>query len=402
MEPMIRSPGVPFPEADPASGDPVALAQALVRTPSVNPSLEEGGSGEGEAVLLCARWLEGWGYAVQGFEAVPGRPSLIAERTWGTGPALILNGHLDTVGVQGMTVDPFAGRIEEGRLLGRGSCDMKGGIGSLLAAAHALSLDPPAGGTLRIALVADEEHASLGTQELLTNGLTGDLAIVCEPTGLALMPAHKGFAWIEVEVIGRAAHGSRPDRGVDAIRGAGLILGALDRIERGISEGPLHPLLGRGSIHAGTISGGMAPSIYPDRCTFVLERRTLAGEDLAQALAEVRALIAGLPELDPRLEIRVSPGLFRPGSEVDPEHPGVRAIRRAMEEEGMSPRLEPMTAWVDAAFFNAAGIPAFCFGPGSIEWAHAADELCPVTEILSAARVLERGARNFLSGSASG
>ncbi len=270
-----------------AEADPVALTRALISTPSVNPDLEEGGAGEAEAAQWCARWLESWGFEVAVSEPAPGRPNVLARLGSG-GPRLLLNGHLDTVGVQGMTLDPFDPRIEDGRLYGRGACDMKSGLGALLAAAARFAAAPPPEGELIIAVTSDEEYGSIGVQALLDAGLTADMAVVCEPTSLAVTPANKGFVWFHLRFRGRAAHGSRPEQGVDAIRHAGRFLAGLDLLEEEIARTTAHPLLGRGSLHAGTISGGTAGSVYPAECRLLLERRTLPGEEHGALEAGVR------------------------------------------------------------------------------------------------------------------
>jgi acetylornithine deacetylase len=381
-----------------AAGDAVALARVLVSIPSVNPRLETGGVGEGAVARQCARWLEGWGFEVAVSEVEPGRSNLVA-RMGGGAPRVLLNGHLDTVGVGGMTVPPFDAGVSEGRLIGRGACDMKGGVAAILSAAAALSRSGWDEGELLVALTADEEHASLGAMALVEAGLTADLAVVCEPTGLAVAPAHKGFEWVDVEVKGRAAHGSRPDRGVDAIRHAARLLVALDDLEQELSARAPHPLLGHGSLHAGTITGGRAPSVYPDLCSVVLERRLLPGEGAGTAVQEIGELVERVRrEALPELEVEVVGGLFRAGTEVPVDHPLVEGLCRALRDRGLPDHVEPMTAWVDAAVFNEAGIPAVCFGPGSIENAHAADEWCPTSEIEIAARVLEDWMRGVMCG----
>jgi acetylornithine deacetylase len=375
-------------------GTVLELAQRLVAEPSVNPTLEAGGAGEAAIARLVAGWLAGWGFAVELIDEPPGRPSVVARIGHGR-RRLLLNGHLDTVGVAGMTVDPFGGEVRDGRLQGRGACDMKGGIAALLWAAREAAR-VGVQGELIVALVADEEHASLGMQAVLARGVTADAAIVCEPTGLAIMPAHKGFAWVDVVFEGVAVHGSRPDRGVDAIRHAGHFLARLGELEAELETRPPHPLLGRGSLHAGTIAGGSAPSVYPDRCELVLERRLLPDERGSAALAEVTALLRRVEAAVPGFRATATAGLSRPGTEVAGDHPLVAGLAAALRQAGREPRIEGMTAWVDAALLNEAGIPAVCFGPGSIEDAHAAAEFVPVAELETAAAVLHRFASSFL------
>jgi len=378
------------------AGDPVALTAAMVRIPSVNPLLESGGTGEAEIAARVSSWLTAWGFETSTREVAPGRWNVEAALTGDpSAPTLLLNGHLDTVGVDGMTIEPCSGEIREGRLHGRGSCDMKAGNGIILSTAWSLAQDRPTG-TLKALFTADEEHGSLGMSAAVEQGLEADFAIVAEPTSLAVMPAHKGFAWVRADFDGRAAHGSRPEVGIDAIRSSGRLLAELDDLERTLNDRAPHPLLGFGSVHAGTIQGGSAPSVYPDRCALWLERRTLPDEDPAGFEAELAMLAARLSAAHPDFGVALSTELVRPGSDVDPEHPGVVALLDALEEGGLERRIAGMTAWVDAAFLNDAGIPAICFGPGSIEQAHSTNEWVPVPEIERGAEVLTRFARSYL------
>ena len=383
---------------DARAGDPVALARALVATPSVNPEIEESGAGEAAVAELTAEWLRGWGLTVDTSEVAAGRWNVVGSLEGvGVGPTLLLNGHLDTVGVAGMSVQPFGGDLKDRRLWGRGSCDMKGGVAALLAAAAKVAREPPPG-ALVVALTADEEHASLGMEALVRSGMRADAAVVCEPTSLAVMPAHKGFVWVEAAFRGRAAHGSRPDAGVDAIEHAGRYLTALGALRSRLCAGEPHPLLGHGSFHAGTIDGGSAPSVYPGACRLVLERRTLPGESAAGAMDEFQAVLDELAAEIPELEAKLTQGLTRPATEIPNDSPLVAGLLAACAAEGVDPRLAGMTAWVDAAFLNQAGTPAVCFGPGSIVQAHSADEWIDPSEIVTCAAVLERFSRDFLHG----
>jgi acetylornithine deacetylase len=327
-------------------------------------------------------------------DVAPGRANVHAEHGHGV-PRLLFNGHLDTVGVEGMTVPPFGAEEREGRLYGRGACDMKGGVAALLAAACSVAR---AGhpGTLIVVLTIDEEHASLGMQRVVADGLAADAAVVCEPTDLAVMPAHKGFAWFDVAFHGRAAHGSRPEIGIDAVSAAGRFLVALDGYARELARRTTHTLLGPPSVHAGTIRGGTAPSVYPELCELVIERRTLPSESVDQVERELRSLIAPLAGSSPGLRVQLTRSLARPGTEVAVASPVVQGLLSACAEEGVDPRVEGMSAWVDAAYLNGAGIPAVCFGPGSIAQAHAADEWIETEQVVRCACILARFAGRFL------
>lgn len=376
--------------------DPVEMARRLVRTPSVNPALEDGGAGEAAAAALAAAWLDEWGFATAVEEVAPGRCNVVARRGRGTGRSLILAGHLDTVGVAGMAA-PFSGAVREGRLYGRGAADMKGGVASILAAAAGLAAGESPG-RLTVVLTADEEHASMGMEALVAAGARADAAVICEPTGLAVMPAHKGFLWIDAVVAGRAAHGSRPDVGVDAIAHAGHLLVALDAESARLAAETTHPLLGPASVHAGVVSGGTAPSVYPAECRLVVERRTLPGETADGVMAEMADVLAAARRTCPGLDARASPGLFRPATEVAMDAPVVACLLSACARAGLPETVEGMQAWVEAGFFNRNGTPAVCFGPGSIAQAHAAEEWTSVSEVRTCATVLEDFARRFLAG----
>ena len=391
---------------DAVTGDPVALARALIATPSVNPELEASGGGEAAVAELTAEWLRGWGFSVDKSEVTPGRWNVVGRLEGqgagqgvgaDTGPTLLLNGHLDTVGVAGMSGDPFGAELRDGRLWGRGSCDMKGGVAALLAAAAGVARRGSPG-TLIVALTADEEHASLGMEALVGSGIRADAAVVCEPTSLAVMPSHKGFVWIEAAFRGRAAHGSRPDVGVDAIEHAARYLTALGALRSRLNAGEPHPLLSHGSFHAGTIDGGSAPSVYPDACRLVLERRTLPGENAPRIIEEFQAVLDELAADVPELDAKLTQGLARPATQIPNDSPLVEGLVAACVGEGVDPVLAGMTAWVDAAFLNEAGTPAVCFGPGSIAQAHCADEWIDPSEIVTCAAVLERFAHDFLQG----
>lgn len=371
-----------------APGDAAALARLLVSIDSRNPSLTAGAPGE-EAVARALRdVLDSWGFRTTISEAAPGRPNLVARLGEPGGPALMLNGHLDVVGTDGMTHPPFAAEERDGRLYGRGATDMKGGVAAMCAAAWHAAQQGALTGEVIVAAVADEEWASIGTSALLAGGLRADVAIVTEPTGLAIAPAHRGFAWLEITVHGRAAHGSRYDIGVDAIRLAAHVLVELDQLERDVLTALTHPLLGHASLHAATIEGGVGFSTYPDRCVVSIERRTLPGERGADALREAEDAVRRVRERYPVLRAEVRLVGEQAPSDVALDAPVVRALERAIVAAGETPRVEGLSAWTDAALLNAAGIPAVCFGPGDISLAHADTEWVNINEIERATAVL--------------
>lgn len=379
-----------------APGDARALTRALVRIDSRNPALSPGAPGEAACVALLRSVLESWGFAVDVHDAIAGRPNLVARIGGAAAGArsLMFSGHLDVVGIDGMTHAPFAGEERDGRLYARGAADMKGGIAAMCAAAWR-ARNEGLGGAIILAATADEEYESAGTRAMLARGIRADAAIVGEPTCLEIMPAHRGFVWIEVEVRGRAAHGSRWDIGVDAIRHAGLLLAELDRMDADALPHRVHPLLGRGSVHASTIEGGIGMSTYPDRCVLRLERRTLPGERDADVVIEVERCCARVRERRSTFDASVRLLMSQGPSDVAVDAPIVRALESALTESGEPVRISGMSAWTDAALLNAAGIPAVCFGPGDISLAHAAEEYIPLAEIDRAVVVLSSLARQW-------
>ena len=380
--------------------DAAALARALVRIDSRNPDLVPGAPGEGACADLLAEALRGWGFAVDLYDALPGRPNVIARvgRAEPGAPVLMLNGHLDVVGTDGMSHAPFDGDERDGRLYGRGAADMKGGVAAMCAAAARAHAHGGLRGEVVIAAVADEEFESAGTRALVerleAGTLRADACVITEPTRLAVMPAHRGFAWYTVTVHGRAAHGSRYDIGVDAIRHAGLLLAELDALDAvELPARAPHALLGRGSLHASLVEGGAGLTTYPERCVLRLERRTIPGESAASALAEIEAAgarVAARLRAAGREAFRADAALdfAQPPSDVAPDAPVVRALGAALTGAGEATRVEGMPAWTDAALLNAAGVPTVCFGPGDIALAHSAEEWVALDEVARAADVL--------------
>jgi acetylornithine deacetylase len=378
-----------------APGDARALTRALVEIDSRNPTLVPGAPGEQPCAAFLQGVLDAWGFRTEVHEAAPGRPNVIARiGNARGGRTLMFNGHLDVVGIEGMVHAPFGAVERGGRLYGRGSADMKGGIAAMCAGAYRAAQDGLAGEII-VAAVADEEYESLGTRALIAQGVRADACVVTEPTRLAIMPAHRGFVWLEVEVTGRAAHGSRWDIGVDAIRHAGLLLAELDRVDAEELPRRVHPLLGRGSLHASLIEGGTGMSTYPDRCVLKLERRTIPGERASAIVEEVERACAAVRDRRPTFVAQVRLLVTQGPSDVSVDSPLVQGLGAALRASGETVCVEGMSAWTDAALFNEAGIPAVCFGPGDISLAHAAEEYIPLDEIDRATDVLSALARSW-------
>ena len=373
--------------------DVEALLRQLVAIDSINPDLVPGGAGEGAIARFVADWLKQQGLEVMMDEPAPGRPSVVGiARGSGGGRSLMLNAHMDIVGVTGME-QPFVPRVEGKRLYGRGAYDMKGGLAAiLLAAAEAKRRNLR--GDVIVTAVADEEYASIGTASIVKRW-RADAAIVTEATALDLCLAHKGFIWLEIEVTGKAAHGSLPDVGVDAIAKMGSILTGIEDLGYRLAERPEHPLLGHGSLHASLISGGQELSSYPERCLLSVERRTLPDETPQQVEAELQAIIDGRAAVDPALQATVRTTLVRDAFQVPVEAPIVQAVRRAATATlGREPESFGAAWWMDSAILSAAGIPTVIFGPDGAG-AHAVEEWVDIESVERCVEVLVAAITEF-------
>lgn len=375
--------------------DLVSTLADLVRINSINPVLVPGAPGEPEIAGFVAGWMRKAGLEAELIEPEPGRPSVLGRlRGTGGGRSLLLNAHMDTVGVEGMAA-PFDGSVRDGRLYGRGAYDMKGSLAACLSAAKALARSKDRlRGDLLVAAVADEEYGSLGTAAVIER-VGADAAIVTEPTSLRLCRAHKGYAWIEVVVEGRAAHGSRFEEGVDANLRMGRFLSALEGLERELVRRPPHPLVGPPSLHAALIEGGTGLSTYAARSTVKVERRTIPGESDASVMAEVEALLARLRAADPSFRAEARLFFSREPFEVGADAGIVRAIEGAATKVlGRPPAHVGDTPWMDAALLAGAGIETVVFGPHGAG-AHAKEEWVDIESVARTAEVLAATARSW-------
>ena len=379
--------------------DPVlALLRDLVAIDSVNPVLAPGGGGEAAVAEHAAGVMRRAGLDVAVTDAAPGRPNVVGVLEGrAPGRALMWCGHLDTVGVDGMR-QPFTPVVREGRLYGRGAQDMKSGVAAMIDAAARLAVGGglPAG-RLVVAAVADEEHASLGADALVRDH-AADGAVVTEPTDLRMATCHKGFEWVEVETRGRAAHGSRPADGRDAILRMGRVLARLEAVGARLAAGPSHPLLGPASLHASTVSGGRELSVYPDRCRLSFERRTLVGEPPDVGLAEAQGILDALAREDGEFEGSARPIFARPAHELPVDHPLCRTLAGVLLRRGEAADPVGMSFWTDAAVLTAAGTPAVLFGPRGAGL-HGREEYVEIDSVLACRDMLIDLARDFCRAS---
>ena len=367
-------------------GGLVELTRAMVAVDTRNPP---GNEAPIEAVVRAA--LDRWDPRWTSVEPAPGRLSLVAELPHPAGsdpdrPTLIVNGHLDVVPVNASawSHDPFDPQVVDGRLYGRGSADMKGGIAAAIRALDTLERagrDP--GCNLVFHLVADEERGGrLGTQALLEQGLiTGDACLVPEPTDLELCVAERGLLQGRIHIAGRPGHGSRPREGVSAIEHAAKVVLALHAADFG---GPEHPLLGRPTANVGTIQGGTTFNTVAEACVVGVDRRLLPGATAESTEAEIAARIeaAGIDGLRWRFELDT----FGEASEMAVDDPWAKLVGEAVGRvTGRTPGVIGMSFTTDARFVrNQAGIPTVVCGPGLIDQAHGDDEYVEVDRLVDA------------------
>jgi acetylornithine deacetylase len=366
--------------------DITTLLHQLVSINSINPDLVPGAPGETEIARFVANWLQEAGLEVAIDESYPGRPNVVGiARGTGGGRSLMLNAHMDTVGVVGMH-NPHSPYIEDNRLYGRGAFDMKAGLAAIMhaaAAAHQHTLR----GDVIVTAVADEEYASVGTQSILKRW-RADAAIVTEPTELGLCVAHKGFIWQEITTYGRAAHGSLPGEGIDAIVKMGHVLVALEALNQALSASSPHPLLGNSSLHASLISGGQELSSYPERCVLSVERRTIPGESAELVEAQVRAILDQLHAADPTFKASLQTTLVRESFSVSTDTPIIQILQRhAQQQLKHNIELSGVFGWMDSALLATAGIPTVIFGPGGAG-AHATVEWSDLAQLRQCAEIL--------------
>jgi acetylornithine deacetylase len=359
----------------------LSLLRTLVAIDSVNPSLVPGAAGEGAAAEAIATHMRALGFDVHIQPVADDRPNVIGVLEGrAPGRSLMFCGHIDTVGVEGMEA-PFDPRQREGRLYGRGSQDMKGGVAAMIDAARVAAGNGFRRGRLIVAAVVDEEYASLGADALVREW-SADAAVITEPTDLQIGIGHKGFAWLEVETRGRAAHGSRPKDGRDAILRMGRVLQRLEALDRALQSREPHRLMGVASLHASRIEGGRELSSYPDRCLLQMERRTVPGEAPDAVEREVAGILEALGADDPEFEAISRVTVSRPPYELAADHELPAALTASASACGWRATTAGMSFWTDAAVLAAAGIPTVLFGPGGAGL-HSIEEYVSVADVLA-------------------
>ncbi len=359
----------------------------LVAINSINATLS-GGPGEGEIAHFICRHLERLGLEAKLFSVAAARASVVGRVRGKSGrESAVLNGHIDTVGVEGMD-SPFTLRQEGDRLYGRGVYDMKGGVAVMLDLAEHLAEHPPAG-DVWLTFSADEEDRSLGTEQLVREWLPSvspapSAAVFLEPTEGEIGVGHKGFTWFEIEVLGRAAHGSRPEEGIDAIIPLGGALAELGRIRSELAARPPDPLLDRPSLHGGMVQGGTELSVVPAHAVLRWERRTLPDEAPQAVAGELVRVARAVEALPGGHRVKMNTIFIRPPYKTPPD----AAIIRRLQAASPAAKLSGLSFWADSALMGLAGIPSVLFGPAG-HGAHAVDEWVSLNSLTDVYTVLK-------------
>lgn len=367
----------------------------LVKINSVNPSLAIGAPGESEIATYIAKELENLKLAVQRLASVPRRDSVVGVlKGSGGGKSLMLNAHIDTVGVEGMA-EPFSAVVRDGKLYGRGAFDMKGAMAACIAAMKILVDNKIAlRGDVVISGVADEEFTSIGMSDVI-EAYPVDAAIVTEPTHLQICLAHKGFVWIEIETSGRAAHGSRFELGIDANMHMGRFLAELDHYQQTLRSSAPHALVGPPSLHAATLRGGTGISTYAASCTLEIERRTIPGETEADVMAPLQKMIDRLAAADPNFKATLKTTCVRDAFEVPRDASIVQTLAKASTVVlGEQPGFMGDTPWMDSALLAKAGVETVVMGPAGAG-AHADEEWVDIASVEKLAEILAHTAMHY-------
>jgi succinyl-diaminopimelate desuccinylase len=369
----------------------LALARRLVAIPSYGP---DHGWEAGVARAL-EEFLRGEGIDVTRQPVTGGRENVLARLPAGTAgdgrPVLMLNGHMDTVPPSSsMRYPAFGAEVHDGRLWGRGAVDMKGAVAAMAVAFAALGHAGVPPRPVVFAAVVGEETGGLGTLALGAGGAPADMAIVGEPSGLAIIPAHRGVYRCDIVVHGRAAHGSTPELGVSAIVRAARLIAALDTRLPEMWTNQRHPALGGPSFNIGTIHGGIAANVVPDRCEFTFGKRWIPGDSPERIRADLQAVIAETigaahAEVTGDQQFDAVP---RPPLHTPQDHPLVKALAHSVAAvSGRPARFGRFQAFTDGAVLQAAGTPAVIFGPGDLSLAHTDEEHVEIAALYTAARI---------------
>jgi acetylornithine deacetylase len=373
--------------------DVTSLLRDLVALPSINPMgrpLQGPEIFETRVTDYLENYFRNLGVSFDRQKVAPGRENIVARSNLpGPRRTLLFEAHQDTVPVDNMTIDPFGATVKDGRLFGRGACDIKGGMTAMLTAFGRLAREKPSGAAnIVIACTVDEEHTFLGVQWLMKQGIRADGAIVAEPTQLHIVNAHKGVSRWHLSTTGRSCHSSDPTQGVNAVYRMSQLLSAIEEYAESLGQSPGDPVLGPATLSVGRIEGGTSVNTVPDRCRIEIDRRLIPGEDPQAALKHfVSHLQKAVSWTDYPFECS-NPWLTMPALSPQLSTDLVQQLGRAIDSVLGSHCVMPVPYGTDASTIAQYGIPAVVFGPGNIAQAHTKDEWVSLSEVEQASEIL--------------
>jgi acetylornithine deacetylase len=374
--------------------DVLKTLSELIRINSVNPAYSNGRN-EDEIQAYIAGFFGRAGIPAEWQEISPGRANVVAKLSGRNRQRrLVLEAHVDTAGIENMTVPPFEPELRDGRLYGRGACDTKGGLAAMMhamLAVHKSGTPPP--GDVWLAAAADEEYSYRGVLRLC-EGLSATGAIVAEPTDMRVVVASKGCLRWRLTVHGRAAHSSKPHLGINAITRMARLVMALEEEQKHLSA-VQHPLVGPPTINIGVIHGGSQVNIVPDECYIEIDRRLIPGESLAEVQRRYDMLPEELRKEIPDVDVSQLPLLSDWPMETSTDAEIVKVASAVLKDAQLDPMPIGVPFGSDASKLVRIGIPSIVLGPGSIDQAHTADEFVPTDEVVKAASVYEQIIRRF-------
>lgn len=374
----------------------IDLLSSLIAVPSVNPAhcSDPEITGERRMADLVERLLRERGLVTERLNPTgEDRPAVIG-RSNPPNPktTLLLEMHLDTVGVADMTIDPFHAEVRDGKLYGRGSCDMKGSFAAFL---HALTPDRigklnERGIELMVVAAPDEETGTHGAAHLVELGIRADMAIILEPTRCLPVIAHKGAFWYDIELRGRSGHGSQPASGVSTNAALARFLPELLNIHRHVSEASPHPLLGTSTLNIGRIEGGQTYNIIPERTRVHLDRRVVPSERAETFAEQIQQLLDDLTNEGFLCGGTITLNQNTLPFSTPPESPLVQKLQSAISAVTHAPAPPEGTSWVsDASPFGQVCGQTLVFGPGDISQAHTDNEYITLEQLHLGARIFE-------------
>jgi len=364
----------------------------LISINSVNPLEDTSGKGEKELASYVLSYLKNIGVKYIHYPILNERPNIIGIiEGKNNGKNIVLEAHMDTVKVDNMVIDPFLPKIEEGKIFGRGACDDKGSLVSMLLAIKLLkqkgiSLD----GNVYLAAVIDEEHKQRGVSNLLNQGFRFDAGIVGEPTNLDIIIAHQGCLRWRIITKGISAHSSEPEKGENAIYFMSEVINALQKRLIPLCKEKSHPLVGSPALSVNIIQGGTQLNTIPNRCFIEIDRRVIPGENSQDILEEVDKFLDKLKKENPLLDLeREDPFITSPSMQINRDEEIVQTLFKCIRDNGaIEPKIRGVKFGTDAAIFVAQGIPTVVFGPGNIAQAHSEDEWVEIKQVAQAAEII--------------